>query len=438
MSQRVAVLGAGIAGLTAARELRRNGVEVKVYEAGQRVSGLATSHRTEDGFSYDTGAHFITNRLAREVGVEAECRVVRHYGEAVWLDGRSSSYPFGLIRRPHYVLSALAARARRGSDAATAADWFRAEYGAALADEVALPLVEAWSGAPADELSAAVGAKLPGGIAETIYLKVAAKLSRRAVAIGYCNEQPQSRHVWHVYPERGVSTLCERLAAELGDTIQLESPVERIHVEGDRVVGLRAGGVDIDATAVISTAPVNVLPRLVEGTDALDEYRDFRYRPMIFVNLKLEGRDLLPDVVTWLPGDGQLSFRLTEAPQSMPWLAPPGRTLITVDFGAQVGDAHWSMDDDALAELALDDVAAVVPDVRSRFLGAGVVKTPIAYPVFLNRYEPARQRLESGTGVEGLMSIGRNGEFAHILMEDVYWRTLRRVRGWLAAGSAVR
>jgi len=25
--------------------------------------------------------------------------------------------------------------------------------------------------------------------------------------------------------------------------------------------------------------------------------------------------------------------------------------------------------------------------------------------------------------VAGLYSIGRNGEFAHILMEDVYWRT---------------
>ena len=41
--------------------------------------------------------------------------------------------------------------------------------------------------------------------------------------------------------------------------------------------------------------------------------------------------------------------------------------------------------------------------------------------------EDDRQRLEQGTGVEGLYSIGRNGEFAHILMEDAYWRTLRRV-----------
>ena len=38
----------------------------------------------------------------------------------------------------------------------------------------------------------------------------------------------------------------------------------------------------------------------------------------------------------------------------------------------------------------------------------------------------ARLRFAAGTGVEGLWSFGRNGEFSHLLMEDVYWRTLRK------------
>ena len=45
-------------------------------------------------------------------------------------------------------------------------DAFRAEYGPALADEVALPLLEAWSGLPADELSAGVLDKIPAGAEE--------------------------------------------------------------------------------------------------------------------------------------------------------------------------------------------------------------------------------------------------------------------------------
>jgi hypothetical protein len=48
--------------------------------------------------------------------------------------------------------------------------------------------------------------------------------------------------------------------------------------------------------------------------------------------------------------------------------------------------------------------------------------------MFLREYEDTRRELEQGTGVRGLLSIGRNGEFDHILMEDIYWRTLRRIR----------
>ena len=48
--------------------------------------------------------------------------------------------------------------------------------------------------------------------------------------------------------------------------------------------------------------------------------------------------------------------------------------------------------------------------------------------MYLNEYEESRQLFRDSTGVKGLYSIGRNGEFAHILMEDVYWRTLAKVR----------
>jgi hypothetical protein len=43
-------------------------------------------------------------------------------------------------------------------------------------------------------------------------------------------------------------------------------------------------------------------------------------------------------------------------------------------------------------------------------------------------YEAQRLQLMQSTGIAGLYSIGRNGEFAHILMEDVYWRTHGRMR----------
>src|SRR5262249_59378799 len=195
----VAIVGAGIAGLVAARELRRRTIPVAVFEAGKQVAGLAKSFRDDEGFTYDIGAHFITNRLAQEIGVAAQCRIVRYYVESVVLGERTYTYPFGLLRSPRYLLSAFATRrdwrtAKRPPH--TAAEWFCAEYGECLANEIAIPLVEAWSGAPATELSAAVGSKIPGGIVNTMWLKTASRLTRRAVAHGYCHEQPESVRVW--------------------------------------------------------------------------------------------------------------------------------------------------------------------------------------------------------------------------------------------------
>ncbi|HEX5829936.1 MAG TPA: FAD-dependent oxidoreductase [Gemmatimonadaceae bacterium] len=426
----VAIVGAGLAGLTAAVALRRRGVPVTLYEAGEQVSGLAASHRDSDGYTYDMGAHFITNRLAAALGVGARCRVVRHYGEVVRLADRDYGYPFGLARVPRFTRAALRARLRRRRDtpAESAAEWFRDEYGDALANEVALPLLEAWSGAPATRLARAVGDKLAHGAAATMALKTAGRLTQRAVAIGYSHEMPEGPQVWHVYPDGGVSLLCRQLADEVGDAIRLRSPVEAIVVEQGRAVAVQAGGRVDEASAVVSTAPVFALARLARGTDALQSFAAVRYRPMVFVNLRLRGRGLLSDTVVWTPEPDYPFFRLTETTRSMPWLAPPGNTLITVDIGAEVGDAVWRMSDGELGEWCLEPLARIIPDVRARYHGCRVLRTPIAYPVYLLEYEAARRRLGESLDIAGLHSIGRNGEFAHILMEDVYWRTQRHAR----------
>ena len=86
------------------------------------------------------------------------------------------------------------------------------------------------------------------------------------------------------------------------------------------------------------------------------------------------------------------------------------------------------MTDEEAIERCVSTLDPLIPDVRTRLLGASVLRQPLGYPVFALDYEPDRAALAAdGTGITGLHSIGRNGEFDHILMEDTFWRLRRRI-----------
>jgi protoporphyrinogen oxidase len=426
----IAIIGGGIAGLTAANLLKQKNIPFILFEAGSKIAGLAMSFKDNDGFSNDFGAHFITNRLANAIGVEKECRTVKYYGESVWLNGKSYSYPFGLIEIPRMSLSFLLTKIKlikNKTAPQSAAELFRSRYGESLAKEIALPLIEAWSGAPSEKLSAGIGESFPKSILNTFYLKMASKISGRAVACGYNREKPELPSVWHVYPNGGVSTLCSKLAEGLDDFIRLQSPVQEIIIENEKAIAVKIKDELIEVSAVISTAPANILSKMVKGTNALQGIGNFRYRPMLFVNLRFDKRNILPNTVLWFPEKKFPFFRLTEVTRSMPWLAPEGKSIVTVDIGCEKNDEFWDMDEKKLIDLCLEKLAPIIPNSVDKFIKATVLRTPYAYPIFLNEYEKERHEFEKSTNIDNLLSIGRNGEFAHRFMEDVYWRTREKV-----------
>ena len=60
---KIAILGCGIAGLSAARELRRNGVDVKLFDKSRGVGGRMST-RYAGVWEFDHGAQFFTAQNA--------------------------------------------------------------------------------------------------------------------------------------------------------------------------------------------------------------------------------------------------------------------------------------------------------------------------------------------------------------------------------------
>jgi oxygen-dependent protoporphyrinogen oxidase len=112
----VAIIGAGITGLTAAFYLKREGWNVTVFEAGDRAGGVIQTVR-KDGFLAEFGPNTILEtspkiaQLVRDAGLEArklatdpkaEARYVVRYGRPIEMPGS----PLGFITTPLFTAKA--------------------------------------------------------------------------------------------------------------------------------------------------------------------------------------------------------------------------------------------------------------------------------------------------------------------------------------------
>ena len=421
---RVAVLGAGLAGLAAARVSKKAGIPVTVYEAQPQISGLAQTF-DEDGFIFDFGPHFITNRFAAEIGIADECERVR-YGESVWLHGHHSSFPFGVGLRPRYAASLLAARLAGGdrASAASVPEMLRRHYGRALSDELLIPMLEKWAGEGADGLAPDVLGRIP---AASSWLLAKMALGRMArLSLEYMAGDPR---VVHVYPRTGLRAVFRALLEGLEPSIRLGCPVGGFVVEDNRIRGVSVGGEEVPCDAIVYTLPATLLPRFAPG---VPEFRDFdrlKYRPLVVANLKFKRESVLPALIVWYPQREIPFFRASEPSLAAGFFAPKGSTLVCVEFGCQVGDEIWKASDEEIVSRGLEWLNRLYGVRPEQKIGSRVLRTPYGYPIHQLETEGSRERLHSGA-LEGFFPCGRNGAFAFHLMEDVH-------RGAVSCGETI-
>ncbi|WP_268778270.1 phytoene desaturase family protein [Rubrobacter aplysinae] len=427
----MAIVGAGMGGLAAAIRLASAGFAVDVFEKNASAGGRMNRLETDGGFTFDTGPSLLLmtdtyRKLFRDAG-----RDLSDYVELLPLDGdyrvefgdgdsltirrtlpelikELERIEPGVTPRFYRFLEDACHKYRLGRsefverDFDTAADFFSLRN---------LKLL--WKTQATRNYYKSVSRyfhteKLRQAFSlQTMYLGLSPFDAPAVYSLLPYTEMAEDG-LW--FPRGGMYSLVrafERLAGELGVEINLDSPVEEVVVEGDRVRGVRVGGETHRADAVLANADLpyvyrSLLPKAAEGDFAppRKKRRSLEYTASAFMlYLGIEGElDHLKHHNFFLSSEYRENFeaifdegRLPEDPsfyavvpsRTEPGMAPEGSDALFVlvpvpHLGeAKGGGVDWEREGPAFKEKIYDllESRAGVENIRGR-IRHETVKTP--------------------------------------------------------------
>lgn len=278
----VVVLGAGIAGLVSAYELRRAGFEVTLLEARNRIGGRSWTVRGNEAVeqidrqaqraAFSVGQYF----NAGPARIPSSHRVILQYAHRLGVplevfvnSNQSAGWDFGGQVHPQRRM-VTDIRGHVGELLAKAID-ARALDQAVPADELAMfrQFLAAYAGLDDKGRYAATVssgyAKWPGGYdqhAEPVdRLTFRQLVPSRAVALPYFFEQIMDMQATMLQPVGGMDRIAGALYAEVRPSVRLSTPVTAIRREGAGV-RIEHGANATRADYCVCTLPANLLSRL--------------------------------------------------------------------------------------------------------------------------------------------------------------------------------
>ncbi len=424
---RVAIIGAGPGGLTAAYLLAKAGAKVTVLEGDTVVGGISRTARYK-GYRFDIGGHrFFTKitpveELWREI-LGAEFISVPRLSR-IYYDGKFFDYPLkagnalrglGMVNAILIVASYFKARLWPSRIEENLEQWVTNRFGWRLYSIFFKTYTEKVWGIPCTEIRAEWAAQRIQGLSLVKAVLSAANLQKRSDTIKTLINEFQ-------YPRLGPGQMWEMTADRLktmGSEIRFEHRVKTVEVRNDRVVALRcdtpAGEARVECEHAISTTDVRSLVRAIEPA-APPEIREagegLRYRDFLTVALVVDRANLFPDNWIYIHTPGVRVGRIQNFNNwSKAMVADPERsTCLGLEYFCFEGDGLWTSPDEALIALATRELASLGLIGDARVIDGTVVRMRKAYPIYDGEYKRHLDKVRTFIDPIGnLHCVGRNG-----------------------------
>lgn len=408
MKNQITILGAGIAGLSAAYQVKKNNMEAVVYDKNEAYGGLCRSF-TIDGFTFDTFAHvnFSTDPYVISM-LEEKTDYLIHRPEAVnyyhgfWVRNPAQNNLIDLpVEERIKVIEGFVSRDTQ-REINDYKDWLRAQYGDYFTDHFPSAYTRKYWTVEPEELETK-------WVEGRMYTPTLAEVLRGAMT----KDTPNVHYTKEIhYPkEGGYGAFLTPFAKEAD--IRVNKKVTYLNPE-EKIIGF-ADGEKVNYEKVISTIPLNELISCMENVpeDIRKAAGNLDYTSGIMVSIGLKCENVAPELWFYIYDEDIYPARVYAPNIKSPSNVPKGCCALQAEiYFSRQKPLKRSLEEikedtiHQLAEIGLfqkEDI--LVQDVRMEEY-ANIMFTPGIY----SAREKVRNYLES----QGVICAGRFGEWDYL------------------------